>query len=34
MFYGEGIALQNGAVFDKSAAIAPGNGSVPGVWRL
>jgi hypothetical protein len=30
-FYAEGIALQSGAVFDKSAAIAPGNGSVPGV---
>ncbi len=30
-YYEDGIALQNGAFFDKSAAIAPGNGSVPGV---
>jgi hypothetical protein len=31
IYYENGIALQRGAVFDKSAAIAPGNGSVPGV---
>jgi hypothetical protein len=30
-FMEDGIALAYGAVFDKSAAIAPGNGSVPGV---
>jgi hypothetical protein len=30
-YYGEGIALANGAVFDKSSAITPGTGSGPGV---
>jgi hypothetical protein len=31
MYYSEGIALASNVTFDKSAAIAPGNGSGPGV---
>jgi hypothetical protein len=30
-YYADGIALSNGAVFDRSAAITPGTGSGPGV---